>query len=99
MRRRKETEKERAERIHAERRFIERVGIDLTQNLHELLVSQIKKGKLKFVERQSVRVTLWETELNGITVHLVYDKKRKQIVTVLPVREESHAQEERASSN
>ena len=48
------------------------------------LVKSIQAGKLKFLHRQSNRVTRWEwtDPLSGTNCILIYDKIRKQIVTV-----------------
>lgn len=49
------------------------------------LVQEIQKGKLKFYDRQSNRVTrwIWVDPVNGIECLLPYDKERKQLITIL----------------
>lgn len=42
------------------------------------------KGKARFVDRQSNRVTRWVVEDEGREFPVVYDSRRKTIVTVLP---------------
>ena len=66
----------------------ERLGMDVNKEIRQSLIAKIQNNKLEFVERQSVRITVWRTILNGINVRLVYDKNRKTIVTVLIEREE-----------
>ena len=71
------------ERKHAMRRCRERLGICLTDNDMHVLIKEIQENRAKFVERQSNRVTVWELLVQGHTVHVVYDKHTKQIVTFL----------------
>ena len=49
------------------------------------LVKQIQDGKLEFHYRESNRITHWKwlDPIKGINCILIYDKDRKQIVTVL----------------
>lgn len=73
---------------HCSRRFCERFGIYLDNNTQHKIIQQIQKGKAKFVERQSLRITVFEIEIEGELVKIVYDKIRKTIVTALyPERE------------
>lgn len=75
----KKTRRE-AQRIHALRRAYERFGA--LPHLGEL-IGLIQQGKLRFVRRDSNRVTVWETEINGKLAWAVYDKERHTIVTFL----------------
>lgn len=75
-----------AQTLHAQRRFAERTNLPLTRELRRKLVSMIHEQKnVRFVERQSNRITVWEAEVEGQFIHIVYDKERKNIVTVLPL--------------
>lgn len=74
--------KRKAQRIHAMRRGLERIGV--LPNI-SALVRQIQTGQAQFVRRQSNRVTHWRMEIAGKPVIAVYDKRRKMIVTFLPV--------------
>lgn len=69
------------QRVHAERRAIERFGVllDIPQ-----AVKDIQSGKATFVERQSLRCTVWKITQQDKEMVVVYDKNRKMIVTVLP---------------
>jgi len=98
--------KRKAQRRHAERRFAERLGIRLTQEHHAQLVRMIQAGELVAVRRTSLRCTVFEARLAdlpgapelgidpGEKVHVVYDKNRKQVVTVTPATRLSDAIEE-----
>lgn len=70
---------------HARRRAMERFGIDLDQNARCSILSQIQNGRSILVRRQSNRVVVHEVTVDSTTMHVVYDKIRKEIVTVLPV--------------
>lgn len=78
-----------AQERHAERRFLQRTGIVLTTELHGRLTAKIRKddSDAVFVEKQSNRVSVWDVthKLEGkkITFRIVYDKMRRNIVTVL----------------
>ena len=67
-------------KAHFQRRSIERIGVLLDE---KELVNKIQNNELEFVERQSNRVTVFRYEYNGEQYRLVYDKTRKQIITVL----------------
>ena len=68
---------------HAMRRFKERFGIELTSSQYKGAIRKIQSGKAKFIERQSVSVTVFKIIVCGIEVVAVYDKSRGRIVTFL----------------
>ena len=72
-----------SEKRHAQRRFLERVGMELNNALYAALIKQIQRGEFKFVCRESGRVSVFAARLNHNDFLLVYDRKRHQIVTVL----------------
>ena len=84
-----------AEMSHAIRRarLNERAGLDLTVEDYLWLSNCIRRqgstkktrAPVRFVERQSQRVTVWDILLNGITLRAVYDSHRGRIVTFLPI--------------
>ena len=80
MRRKKLRNKKEAQRKHFERRSIERVGVLLNQ---KDLVQQIQSGGLEFIERQSNRITLYRLNHLEKFYRVVYDKNRKQVVTIM----------------
>ena len=77
--------KKRAIKTHFQYRSIERVGVLLNE---KELINKIQKGELEFVERQSNRVTVFRYAYKNSIFRLVYDKIRKQIITVLYDKEE-----------
>lgn len=85
--------KKELQKKHAKRRFQTRVGISLTQELHNLLVRKIQKGGTEAVkvEKQSNRVSVWDVNVKGCfpdnpeleELRVVYDSNTKNIVTTL----------------
>jgi hypothetical protein len=80
--------KKKSELRHCKRRFLERTGVDLTQQMHDCFLTLIHNSgvhpeKIAFVEKQSNRVTVWDVKHEDKIYRCVYDKLRKQIVTVL----------------
>jgi len=69
---------------HARRRAAERYELDLHQDAQAAIVRAIQGGEARFIRKQSQRVSVWEVEHGGRRLPVVYDKKRKTIVTVLP---------------
>lgn len=80
----KKFQKSIAERIHAERRFIQRFGELLTEEDYNAIRNRIYKGKYEFIGKQSNRVSIFKGEIKGFNVLIVYDKIRKQIATFIP---------------
>lgn len=72
-----------AQRRHAKRRLAERFGVEASNRDLAEWVAAIRLGRARFVERQSLRVTVWDVDHNGRTIRLVYDKHRGEIVTAL----------------
>lgn len=75
--------KAQSERRHFQRRAEERLGVSLSRDEVRQIVEFIQSGGAQFVERQSKRCTLWGVCIRGADCVVVYDKKRKQPVTVL----------------
>lgn len=73
------------QRLHANLRCKERFGFTLGRKGMRAIVEMIAQGKAEFVDRQSNRVTRWKVRFGGVEMIAVYDKKRKQLATVLPV--------------
>lgn len=80
--------KSQAQQIHARRQFRRRRNIDFTSELHHQVVEMISThdARARFLEKQSNRVSVWEVPVSGISCRVVYDRKRRNIVTVLPER-------------
>ena len=73
---------------HLDKRAEERLGATLSPGLKRELVDRIQRGQATFLSRSSTNRTKWITEIGGIRCVVVYDKKRKQIVTTWPLRAE-----------
>jgi hypothetical protein len=81
--------KSKAQKIHAKRRFAERLGMSVGNKSLDEMVRKIKAGQGKFIKRQSLRVAIWELIVlddDSIprVVRVIYDRQRSNIVTVLP---------------
>ena len=74
------------QRFHAKRRARERFGLELNrQDLREI-AGQIQNGKdARLLGQESLRLSHWMVSYQGTEMHAVYDKKRHQVVTFLPV--------------
>jgi hypothetical protein len=69
---------------HARRRAKERYGLALTKKLRREIVERIRNGSARFLGRQSLRVTGWEVGVEGKALTVLYDCRRKTLITVLP---------------
>lgn len=71
--------KKQAERIHAQRRLAERFGNISVKDVKQA----IKSGQSKFIKAQSNRVIHRAVEIHGVKMIAVWDKRRKEVITVL----------------
>jgi hypothetical protein len=80
--------KSQAQRVHARKQFRRRKNINFTDALHDEAVNRIRNGDpgVRLVERSSNRVSIWQVVVEGRDCRVVYDRKRRNIVTVLPER-------------
>ncbi|HSV43256.1 MAG TPA: hypothetical protein VLJ10_01755 [Candidatus Bathyarchaeia archaeon] len=76
--------KERAQRIHFQRRFSQRIGYVPDTVTCEGIIRQIKQGESVHLFDQSLRVKIKGVKVNGENVVVVYDKLRGSLVTVIP---------------
>ena len=83
--------KKKMEQRHASRRFSERAGVIFTKHTNDLFCSKIKNagvfGKPQEARHikswtETNRCTIWDIIHEGMVHRCVYDKHRKQIVTV-----------------
>lgn len=68
------------QKIHFQVRCLQRLGFLVD---HDELVQLIQNGKLDLIEKQSNRVSKFLWKHNGKQYVLVYDKKRKRVVTIM----------------
>lgn len=71
------------QQVHARRRIEERFGVRFVSTL--AIVDDIQAGRLRFIRKQSNRVSLYETEFEGKPAVVVYDRHRKVLVTAYPL--------------
>lgn len=88
MKKKKAPTKLQSERMHVKKRFSERFGLSVNRHLLRDFISQIQSQKAIFVERQSLRLTVWEISYENNWYRVIYDNKRKTLVTVLPKQED-----------
>ena len=62
---------------------MERFEFDLTKHKLKEIILQIQKGKAEFIERKSNRLTVFRLNYESKIMDVLYDKKRKTIVTFL----------------
>jgi hypothetical protein len=77
--------KKAAQNIHTKRRALERFGVELNKKDIRQIVSDIQKQKdtVSFVKTISNRVSVWEVSILENKALALYDKKRKNLVTLL----------------
>ncbi|NMB91712.1 hypothetical protein GYA37_02600 [candidate division WWE3 bacterium] len=92
-RKKKRLSKKQSQKIHAKKRAVERYGVSFNSKDILQLVKAIQNEKAEFVEKISNRQTKFKVfvpeELKNkcpkhSEVLVIYDKKRKEIVTFLP---------------
>ena len=76
--------KKTCQRIHAKRRLEERFGLTINRHQMRELVQQIHAGRAEHLETQSNRISIKVVSFQGKKFAVVYDGKRKTIVTFLP---------------
>lgn len=82
MTRRKKTAKQL--KTHAYIRAAQRYHISLDEQQQDEIVDAIQQGECEFIERQSNNRTLFKVTLFGKVIGVVYDRRHKCLVTVIP---------------
>lgn len=78
-----------SEFVHAGKRLVERYNIVYTWELRNRLIKYIRDNtNILLKEKQSLRVNRYIITSKNVVYDLIYDKKRKEIVTFLPMGEE-----------
>ena len=62
----------------------ERHGVELTREVEADIIDQIKSGNAVFIEKQSLRVSMYKIKVDEKEITILYDKKRRQIITAIP---------------
>jgi len=74
---------------HAKQRFKQRLGTTLQKHEHVATVKAIQLNRAEFVRRTSPTRAIFLVAYRGELIQVVYDKRRKLIVTVLPEKGKS----------
>jgi len=69
---------------HAYVRAAQRYDVSLDEQQQAEIVESIQCGECVFIERQSHNRTLWRVTVSDRVIGVVYDRKRKCLVTVIP---------------
>ena len=77
----KKKSKKQSQEKHFAQSCLKRVGYCLD---NEKLVNLIQQNQLEFIDRQSNRITRWKYSFNNMDYMIVYDKIRKEPVTIVP---------------
>ncbi len=75
--------KKQSQKTHASRRAYERYGLRLSDNDFEDIKRLIQGGSATIVQKQSLRVSVFDLDFKETKVRVVYDKDRKQVVSFL----------------
>ncbi|KKM06927.1 hypothetical protein LCGC14_1739070 [marine sediment metagenome] len=78
--------KKNSQRVHARRRAKLRYGIKLSRQRVQEIIKKIQRGRSKFVKRTSNTKSVFYVTCGDVKMKVVYDSKRKSIVTVLPLK-------------
>lgn len=80
--------KKQTERKHFKKRVNERFGIYVNNEEINRIIADIKIGDAPLVEKQTNRVSVYLTEVQGVKMNVVYDHRRKMLVTCLFIESE-----------
>lgn len=72
------------QRKHAIQRIAERFPIANPRHEYEVIVQDVRAGRLDLVEKSSNRVSVFRREIGGVLARVWYDRDRHTVVTVLP---------------
>lgn len=83
-RRRKNITKANSLLRHSKRRASERYGLNIGRAGLWEIVNIIRSGRAIFVRKETNRVSEWKVEYSGVSMRVIYDRRRKMVVTFLP---------------
>lgn len=84
FRAKKKKSKDKSMVAHCKKRFYQRFGFELTDNMIENMIAQITKRKSKFVSAQSCSRTVHIVKVNEVSVVVIYNKNKRLIHTCFP---------------
>lgn len=73
-----------AMRAHARDRALERYGLSYNRSLLDDIRRAIRSGHNQVIQRVSLRVSLRMVTVRGQRLPIVWDSKRREVVTFLP---------------
>lgn len=76
-----------SQQAHAAARARDRYDIHFDRAKNDEVVDLIQAGYAQLVERQSARVSVYRMQVDGRDCKVVYDRRRKQIVSFLPLED------------
>jgi hypothetical protein len=78
--------KRKAQKGHAKARAVQRFGVWISDKQYQEICNWINSSDKRciFLEKQSLRVSLYAVQLEDKWLPVVYDKHRKSIASVLP---------------
>jgi len=85
----KRISKTKAQKIHFKYRVKQRYGLDINRLQRIEIIKMIQHGEAKFLNHQSRRVSKFIVEFKGTQMIVIYDKKRKTLVTALPINNQT----------
>ena len=68
---------------HFKKRYHERVGVECNKETYKNMVYNIQHHKLFFIGKQSNRVSLWSTTIEGKDFIVAFDHSRQTPITIL----------------
>jgi hypothetical protein len=78
------SKKTKCQKIHFRKRLLQRHGISVTATQYEQMIQMIQNGQVKPTGSINNRLGQFEIEIEGKTIQIVYDRRRKTLVTALP---------------
>ncbi len=73
-----------AERFHTRQRLLERYALEVSSDDMFQLAKRIAHGQGELLARQGRTVAHWRLEFRGVMLRLVFDSRRRSILTALP---------------
>lgn len=83
-RRRKNINKANSLLRHSKRRASERYGVNIGRAGLWDIVNKIRSGRAIFIRKETNRISEWKVEHGGVLMRVIYDRRRKMVVTFLP---------------
>ena len=76
-------------RSHTKRRLQERYNLSINRKTRKEIIRKIQNGDAECVRIDSNARKVFDVEVKGVTVRVMYNKRKKELLTALP-REEKN---------